>query len=273
MFCSKCGKEISGQAKFCNFCGAQVNVAQPAQARPVQSAQTAKPKKKGNAGKNILTVLIAVIVFFTVRQITYNTMNGGRKTGSTTTNSTGVIEINGVNQPSLTAACTYGALYQNGELTYGMTKLNMPGYSLVPGEGDGRDYLMSADGNCLFSATKNHEIMNVSFDATTADDLMASFANYSGATMVEFEKLYINQYPIIRYIVRCTVEGTDQYIGEAIVFPAEMAKETIRLNMYQLAQSGYGEIDRVFDSLNIYPQFAPTYEDTNVMGVNRITVK
>ena len=29
-----------------------------------------------------------------------------------------------------------------------------------------------------------------------------------------------NDYPVIRYIVRCTVDGTDQYIGEAIVLCA-----------------------------------------------------
>ena len=275
MFCIKCGKEISDQAKFCNFCGAQMNVAQPAQAQPVQPTQqqTAAPKKKGKAGKTILTIIIAAAVFFGVRQITYNTMTGGGKTDNSTTNSTGVIEVTGIDQPSLTDACFYGALYQNGELTYGMTKLSMPGYTLVPGEGDERDYLMSADGNCLFTANKQLEIMNASFDATTEEGMMASFSNYSDATMVEFEKKYINDYPVIRYIVRCTVDGTDQYIGEAIVFPAETAKETIRLDMYQLAESGYGEIDRVFDTLNIYPHFAPTYEDTNVIGLNRITVK
>ena len=273
MFCSKCGKEISDQARFCNYCGAQMNGPQPAQTQPVQPQQAAAPKKKGKAGKTILTIIVAAVVFFAVRQITYNTMTGSGKSNNSTTNSTGVIVVTGVDQPSLTDACFYGALYQNGELTYGMTKLSMPDYTLVPGEGDERDYLMSADGNCLFTANKQLEIMNASFDATTEEGLLASFSNYSGATMVEFEKKYINDYPVIRYIVRCTVEGTDQYIGETIVFPAETAKETIRLDMYQLAESGYGEIDRVFDSLNIYPHFAPTYADTNVMGLNRITVK
>ena len=200
MFCSKCGKEISDQAKFCNFCGAQMNNTQPVQ--PIQSQQTAASKKKGKAGKTILTIIIAATVFFGVRQITYNTMTGGGKTDSSTTNSTGVIEVAGVSQPSLTDACFYGALYQNGELTYGMTKLSMPGYTLIPGEGDERDYLMSADGNCLFTANKQLEIMNASFDATTEEGMMASFSNYSDATMIEFEKLYINDYPVIRYIVR-----------------------------------------------------------------------
>ena len=250
-----------------------MNGQQPAQSQNVQPTkprQTAEPKKKG---KTMLTLIIAAVVFFAVRQITYNTMTSSGKIGNSTTNSTGVIEVTGVSKPSLTDACLYGALYQNGELTYGMTKLSMPGYTLMPGEGDEGDFLMSADGNCLFSVNKNLEIMNVSFDATTAEGLLASFANYTDATMVEFEKKYINDYPVIRYIVRCMVEGTDQYIGETIVFPAETAKETIRLDLYQLAESGYGEIDRVFDSLNIYPHFAPTYADTNVMGLNRITVK
>ena len=63
MFCSKCGKEISDQANFCNFCGAQINVSQQAQAQPVQSTQqqTAALKKKGKAGKNILSIVLGCV--------------------------------------------------------------------------------------------------------------------------------------------------------------------------------------------------------------------
>ena len=61
MYCKECGKQISDQAKFCNFCGAKVTAAQPAQ--PAQAAQTtaqqpAKPKKKSYIGIIIVIILI-----------------------------------------------------------------------------------------------------------------------------------------------------------------------------------------------------------------------
>ena len=64
MYCKECGKQISDQAKFCNFCGAKVTAAQPAQsAQPAQAAQTtaqqpAKPKKKSYIGIIIVIILI-----------------------------------------------------------------------------------------------------------------------------------------------------------------------------------------------------------------------
>ena len=43
--------------------------------------------------------------------------------------------------------------------------------------------------------------------------------------------------------------------------------------MYQMADSGYDEINRAFNTLTISADNALTYEDTGIMGLNRITVK
>lgn len=170
-------------------------------------------------------------------------------------------------------SCFYGALYQNGNLTYGMTRLYMPGYSLLPGEGDSTDWLMTPDGTSIFCAYKNME-MSVSYDASDEAGMLSSYKqSYSDASMVSFQKYYAGQFPVIRYIVRYTSEGIDQYQGELIVFPAETANDTIRLSMFTLAEAGYDEINRVFDTLSVSTDFALKSADTGVMGLNRITVK
>lgn len=280
MYCSKCGKEISDQARFCNYCGMQVNTQQPQpEKKPVQQTtpppsapvQTAKPKKKGKAGKRFLSILVAVIVYLVVRYAAESLLTEKPKAANTKSNSSSTVSLD---QESIADACAYGALYQDGYLTYGMTKLHMPGYTLLPGEAGERDYLMNADGSCMFASNKQMEILEISFDATNRESMLKSLQNIdSNAELVDYEEYYINGYPIIRCISRCNVEGTDQYIGELIVFPAEVTKETIRLNMYELAEYGYEEISTVFESLNIYPHFAPKASDTNVFGFNRITVR
>ena len=267
MFCSKCGREISNQARFCNYCGS------PVAAPAVQAAQQPAPAKKtGTWGKRILTIVIAVVVYFVVRNITEYVLTGQEKASNAPTSpSSEVIEIY---DSSLTDSCFYGALYQDGYLRYGMAKLYMPDYFLLPGEGDERDWLMSSDETCLFAANKQLEIIDVSFEASDEEGMLKSYTqSYSDASMVDYQKYYVNDFPVIRYIVRCTAEGTDQYVGELIVLPGETADETIRLSMYQLAESGYDEINQVFDSLDISREFAPSAEDTQVVGLNRITVK
>lgn len=170
-------------------------------------------------------------------------------------------------------SCFFGALYQNGNLTYGMTRLYMPDYSLLPGEGDSTDWLMSPDGMSIFCAYMAME-MNVSYAASDEAGMLASYRqSYSDASMVSFQKYYAGQFPVIRYIVRYTSEGLDQYQGELIVFPTETPNNTIRLSMFSLAEAGYDEINRVFDTLSVSTDFALKSADTGVMGINRITVK
>lgn len=128
MFCSKCGKEISDQAKFCNFCGAQTNVAQP-----VQPQQTAAPRKKGKTGKTVLSIVLVAAVFFGTKMISQKFVSSTQNNDSGFEQ--GVKEAITVDQDikSTMESCSYGALYQNGSFRYGMTKLNAPGYFLLAG--------------------------------------------------------------------------------------------------------------------------------------------
>lgn len=274
MFCSKCGKEISDQAKFCNFCGAQMNNTQPVQ--PIQSQQTAAPKKKGKAGKTILSIVLVAAVFFGAKMITQSFVSSTQNRDSGFEQGFKETLTEDPNIKSAMDSCFYGALYQNGSFRYGMTRLNAPGYSLLAGEGDERDWLMSDDGCCLLAAYKQLEIIDISYDASTEENLLKSYSqSYSDASMIDFQKYYVNGFPVIRYIVGYTADGLYQYQGELIVFPSETADETIRLAMFVDVASGYGSdaIHQVFDTLEVSPDLKIKAEDTNVMGLNRITVK
>jgi len=279
MFCNKCGKEIPDQAKFCNYCGAEMRSAQPQPAVQPQTAEPqatippqAAPKQKGTAGRRILTLIVAVIVFFAAKYIAENVITGKQNTNTNTnTNTSGIVEKD---QRAMTESCVHGALYQDGYLYYGTTRLHMPGYFLLPGENGEQDLLVSSDETCMFAVNKQIELMGVSFDASTEAEMLQSYQQaYGDATMILYEKVYVQGYPVIRYIVRCTVDGIDEYIGEVIVFPGETTKETIRLTMYKLADSGYGEVEQVLDSLDIRPEYAPEADDTNVIGYTCITAR
>lgn len=271
MFCDKCGKEISEQAKFCNHCGAPVN---KPQAQTVSAPQK-KPVKKKKAGNAIVTIVVALVVYFGVRGITENVLSNKKKASGTSQNSQGTIEVQ-ADVSTAMSSCIYGSLYQNGTLQYGMTKLTVPGYSLMPSEGDERDWLVSEDGACLLAADKQNEIMGVSYDASTEAGLLESYRNaYGKASMIDFRKIEVNGFPVIRYIAEYTDDGVPLYEGGLIVFPGETAKETIRLAMFVDLTSGRTDTDinRVFDTLQVSADFKLTYEDTQTMGLNRITVK
>ena len=274
MLCNKCGKEISDQSKFCNHCGATVNNTQPRSASAPQASPQEKPaeKKKSNM---VVTIIIALIVYFLVRGITESVLSETYSASGATPVSQGLIEVNADVSIAM-SSCIYGGLYQNGTLQYGMTKLTAPGYSLLPGEGDERDWLISEYGTCLLSAYKQNEIMGVSFDATTEQGLLGSYINaYGSAEMTDFRKMEVNGFPVIRYTVYYTDSDIYMCEGGLIVFPSETAKETIRLSMFADIASGGADTDIncVLDTLQISTDFALTYEDTQTMGLNRITVK
>ena len=275
MFCQNCGKEISDQAKFCNYCGAPVNAARQQTASKAHEATPVKPKKKGKAGSTIVTILVALVVYFGVRAITENVLTNKNKPASTPRQSQGIIEVTGDTSVAM-SSCIYGGLYQDGILQYGMTKLTAPGYSLLPGEGDERDWLISGDSTCLLAAYKQNEIMGVSYTASTEATLLESFRKtYGSAEMIDYRKTEVNGFPVIRYIVAYTVSDVYLYEGGLIVFPSETTKETIRLCMFADIASGGSDsdINRVLDSLQVSTSFKLTYEDTQTMGLNRITVK
>ena len=298
MFCQNCGREISDQAKFCNYCGAPVNAARQQTASKAHEVTPEKPKKKGKAGSTIVTILIALVVYFGVRAITENVLTNKNKPVSTPQQSQGIIEVTGdvsvENKPASNpqqsqgiievtgdvsaamSSCMYGGLYQNGTLQYGMTKLTAPGYSLLPGEGDERDWLISENSTCLLAAYKQNEIMGVSYNASTEATLLESFRNtYGSAEMIDYRKTEVNGFPVIRYIVAYTDSDVYLYEGGLIVFPSETTKETIRLCMFADIASGGSDsdINRVLDSLQVSSSFKLTYDDTQTMGLNRITVK
>ena len=298
MFCQNCGREISDQAKFCNYCGAPVNAARQQTASKANEVTPEKPKKKGKAGSTIVTIIVALVVYFGVRAITENVLTNKNKPASNPQQSQGIIEVTGdvsvENKPASNpqqsqgiievtgdvsaamSSCMYGGLYQNGTLQYGMTKLTAPGYSLLPGEGDERDWLISENSTCLLAAYKQNEIMGVSYNASTEATLLESFRNiYGSAEMIDYRKTEVNGFPVIRYIVAYTVSDVYWYEGGLIVFPSETTKETIRLCMLADIASGGSDsdINRVLDSLQVSTSFKLTYEDTQTMGLNRITVK
>ena len=55
MFCWKCGKEVSPDSKFCEYCGSALNHGQEENATDI-------PPKKGNGKKVIISVIAAVLV-------------------------------------------------------------------------------------------------------------------------------------------------------------------------------------------------------------------
>ena len=275
MFCQNCGREISDQAKFCNYCGAPVNAARQQTASKAHEVTPEKPKKKGKAGSTIVTILVALVVYFGVRAITENVLTNKNKPVSTPQQSQGIIEVTGDVSTAM-SSCMYGGLYQNGTLQYGMTKLTAPGYSLLPGEGDERDWLISGDSTCRLAAYKQNEIMGVSYNASTEATLLESFRKtYGSAEMIDYRKTEVNGFPVIRYIVAYTVSDVYRYEGGLIVFPSETTKETIRLCMFADIASGGSDsdINPVLDSLQVSTSFKLTYDDTQTMGLNRITVK
>lgn len=275
MFCQNCGREISDQAKFCNYCGAPVNAARQQTASKAHEVTPEKPKKKGKAGSTIVTILVALVVYFGVRAITENVLTNKNKPVSTPQQSQGIIEVTGDVSAAM-SSCMYGGLYQNGTLQYGMTKLTVPGYSLLPGEGDERDWLISENSTCLLAAYKQNEIMGVSYNASTEATLLESFRNtYGSAEMIDYRKTEVNGFPVIRYIVAYTDSDVYLYEGGLIVFPSETTKETIRLCMFADIASGGSDndINPVLDSLQVSSSFKLTYDDTQTMGLNRITVK
>ena len=243
----------------------------------------------------IIALIVALIVYFLVRGITKSGLSeppsasgaipvsqGSSEVNSETHSASGTIPVSqgssDVNADVSIAmsSCMYGGLYQNGTLQYGMTKLTAPGYSLLPGEGDERDWLISENSTCLLAAYKQNEIMGVSYNASTEATLLESFRNtYGSAEMIDYRKTEVNGFPVIRYIVAYTDSDVYLYEGGLIVFPSETTKETIRLCMFADIASGGSDsdINRVLDSLQVSSSFKLTYDDTQTMGLNRITVK
>lgn len=79
MFCSKCGKELPEETKFCPFCGQQnvaaVNQAKAESAPTVSPVPENVPEKKGNKAKMVgiaATALIVVVAALLVRTLFFS---------------------------------------------------------------------------------------------------------------------------------------------------------------------------------------------------------
>lgn len=293
MYCSKCGKQIADQSKFCSHCGAQVYTAPAENRGPVRETYAAQPvktpKKSNGFLRWVLTAVIASLVFTGVKFITESTLTRKQQTenaggsGSYLSNTDSNFEEGFkaalAADPDVSDAmdsCFRGAVYQDGYVRYGMTRLYLPDYSLLAGEGDERDWLISPDNALLFAADRQLEIPEVSFGQSSEEGMLNSYKQtYSDASMVDYQKYYVNDFPVIRYVISYTADGIRQYQGELIVFPGETADKTIRLAMFADASSGYGAdaFDLVFDSLQVSPEYRVSADDADMVGMNRITVK
>jgi len=274
MFCQKCGKEISAQAKFCNHYGnpvtnEQVNV--NPQPQPAQQAPS-KPQKKKSAGKRIFAVLLVAVVFFGARFITESFVSSQQKSESTFEQGFNA-GVGGT--ADVAGSCTYGALYQNGYLTYGSSRIYMPNFHLISGGGDGADLLASADEKMLVNAYRQLEV-NLSYDASTGDGLLKSYESnpdWSNVSMVDFSKKTVGGFPVISYIIKATSDGMDMLVSEIIIFPSKTPSQTVRLGIQCLTEVGPNAIQNIINTLEISSDYTLTSADTGVMGLNRITVK
>ena len=298
MYCSRCGKQIPDQSKFCSHCGAQMYVPQAAENRAPSKMnnvpQPAAPKKSSGILRWFLTVAVAAFVFVGVRELTEGilkqkevndrleqksasqsvVLEKNTDSGSDSGLQTILPEQAGIDEAM--DSCFNGALYQDGYVRYGMAKLYIPGFSLLPGEGDDRDWLISPDNALLFAASRQLEIPEVSFDSSNEEGMLKSYEQaYSDVSMIDYQKYYLQGFPVIEYTVCYSADGFYQYQGELIIFPKETTDKTIRLTMFLDVSSGLGinEINQVFDTLQLSTDYQVTAYEADVVGMNRITVK
>lgn len=298
MYCSKCGKQIADQSRFCSYCGAQVYGPQTtetrAQPRETHVQQPAPAKKSNGLLRWVVTVAISAFVFVGVKNMTEGILdqkatNERLEQKKANQQSTQLFDHDSnfeegfkealTADPDVTDAmdsCFNGALYQDGYVRYGMTRLHIPGFSLLPGEGDERDWLISPDNALLFAAYRQLEIPEVSFDNSNEEGMLKSYEQaYSDVSMIDYQKYYLQGFPVIEYTVCYSADGVYQYQGELIIFPREATDKTIRLTMFLDVASGLSisEINQVFDTLQISTDYQVTASEADIVGLNRITAK
>lgn len=250
MVCNSCGREIPDHAQFCDYCGAQV-----------QNSTTTEPRKvvlrKNKKTRAFWSTVLSIVVFVVIKTLI-----------------TEACTPKVVTDTSLTGACTYGALYEDGYLSYGATQLYMPEYDFTLDDDESNDTLLySLDNGYIFMVGNVKQSEAFSYNRTRGDDLLDDAGNFlSNASQVSFKKYTVDGYPVIRFIARGTVDGEEMYAGELIVLPGKVAKESIQFLIITGAD-GEAYINKVFDTLEISPAFAPTYADTLSFGSSHITMK
>ncbi|MBR3928595.1 MAG: zinc ribbon domain-containing protein [Clostridia bacterium] len=278
MFCNNCGKQISDRAKFCNFCGAKVEAAAPAASaqpkpvmEPIPEKHTAPQKKKGKFGRSLLSIIVAVAVYFGVRYAVEHNLLSGKdskpKSGFEMAVSMDSDMLDALN------SCIRGAVYENGYLRYGFARLHMPDYKLLSDEEDQIDFLLHTKNSAQLCINKVIEF-NTSIDANDEEKTLKSLQKeLPDAKMVSYSEYKVGGLPVIRYIVRHTINDTEWYTAQLIVLTSEPASYSIRFQLMVKAKDGYDEINKVFDTLSISADYRVMPEDSTNMGIRRITAK
>ena len=274
MYCENCGKEISDQAKFCKHCGASVTTSQPAtpvQPQPIQpqpAPQAPTPKKK--SGKAVIVIVIILIILAAIGYFSEAYLSGEL-------DDTFIGDIfDKKSDVSLTESCTYGAVYQNGYITYGLARVFVHDCILQPGSGTTPDRLLKSNGTTIITVNNPTELTGtLSYDAITEQDIKDAY-NHSAITnveIVEFEKYTEEGYPVLMYVIGCTINGVDQYVGELVIFPEKEASDTLRISIQTAQSNSTSPITAVYDTLVISPDFALTMDDTNSADCTSIIAK
>lgn len=250
MVCNSCGREIPDHVQYCNYCGAQV-----------QSASTTEPRKvvlrENKKTRAFWSAVLSIVVFVVIKALI-----------------TEACAPKVVTDTSLTGACMYGALYEDGYLSYGATRLYMPEYDYILSDDEsGETMLYSLDNGYVFMVGYQNQSEASSYNRTYGDDLLDSYADsLPNASQVSFKKYTVDGYPVIRFIARSTEDGEEMNVGELIILPGKVAKESIHL-LIMTGTDGEAYINKVFDTLEISPDFAPSYGDTLSFGSSHITAK
>ncbi|MBQ3079469.1 MAG: zinc ribbon domain-containing protein [Clostridia bacterium] len=276
MKCNACGREIPDQAQFCNYCGSKVIAKESPVSQPVQKSEAyAAPANHKTSGGFVVLIILLIIVmisggFFLLRYV--GTIDIYQKTESSIPFTS---KSSQTANPSLTASCKYGALYKDGYLTYGLARLKMPGFYLLPGENGTGDYLVSNDQSVYLNCNLITYQQQISYEQTTKDSLLSSLRSgtMKDAQMIDCSKSYIDDYYVIYYYAKGTINGIEEYIGELIVFPSKNTKETMHFMMESLNSKSLDQMSQIIQSLDISSSYKLASEDTGSLSPNSITVK
>lgn len=76
MYCTKCGKRIEDDSKFCNYCGQQVRTVQPVQSEQFQNQPTPAP---GRLPRGVAFIIGAVVIALLITGISRCSKNDDKE--------------------------------------------------------------------------------------------------------------------------------------------------------------------------------------------------
>lgn len=251
MECDYCGREVSEQETVCPYCGNEIESFEKTRKR------TAKRRKKAKRRRALLSIFVTAAIVIIVGTLLPKGCSAAKITEG----------------GDLAAACAYGALYKDEQLTYGAARLQMPGYTLIPRSKTENDVLFSAETDCLFMADYMEKSQAFSFEEITQDDFTKIFQNtVPNVSRVDFKKYTVDGYPVIRFCTQGTTDNDEICMAVLMIMPETVSKGAIYL-MLLGGSEAEDYIQGVLDTLEISSDFAPSYEDTGIKGTKRITQK